>query len=353
MVYPTETSMTEYNEIQQQTVGKTEIKYTRPKFVHRVLANLIDFLIFGVLFVTLFIATRNIVGSTKGYRTAFDSMIQMRLESGLFVEGDKEGEVVDIITYLNNHTQYTPQSIVYNCEKAVDKFFAFEEPLLSAEKYQKIVEQYDELRLKATTTFQGEIVHLWYKNDEDKVVKNDNYETSATIKMAISNWYKGYFDTYLQGYLSTTPKYYDVTKTVSNYLIFVEIPVAFVVALIFTYYIPTVFFTHGRQTLGKALYHVGTVDSRFLSPTFARNLAKFGIFLVEMIAGVVTLGIIFIVSTTMMAFTKNRQSFPEYMLGLQEVDTSRNKIYVSMTEAILENAKTNKRPNDFKLIDMP
>jgi hypothetical protein len=353
MPYETEVSIREYNEIQNQTFGTKEIKYSRPKFIHRVLANLVDFIIFALLFVGLFLLSRYIISNTPDYKYSFNKLTQMRLDSGLYVEGDNKNEIVDLVSYLNSHTQYTPGSIVYNCEKGVTKFFAFEQGLLAEDKYNRIVDEYDKLRLDATTVVEDVETHLWYRNSENQIVKNDNYESSAFLKSEMSKWYCNYIDRYLQGYLSTTPQYYDLTKKISNYLLFVEIPVSFVLSLILVYFVPTLFFRHGRQTLGKGLYHIGTVDSRYLSPTFWRNLSKFGIFVVEMIAGIATLGILYIISFTMMAFTKNRQSFPEYMLGLQEVDTSRNKIYMSMVEALLDNAQTNKKPNDFKLIDEP
>lgn len=352
MVYPTETSMAEYNEIQKNTFGITEIKYTRPKFVHRILANLIDFIIFALLAVGGFILIRTIVNKTPGYQNTFNAFNQMRLDSGLYVEGDNKNEINDLITYLNNHSQYTPGSKVYNCEKNLAKFFTFEEQNVSEENYKKILDEYDKLRLEATVDINGTTYNLWYKNG-DEIVKNDDYETTAAMKVAMADWYANYYDRYLQGYLTTTPAYYDLSKTISNYLFFLEIPVAFFSALILTYFIPTLFFRHGRQTLGKALYRIGTVDSRFLAPTFWRNLAKFGIFSLEMVAGIASIGVIYLVSFSMMLFTKNKQSFPEYMLGLQEVDVSRNKIYLSMIEAQLKNAQTNKKPNDFKLIDEP
>ncbi len=352
MVYPTETSMAEYNEIQKNTFGKTEIKYSRPKFVHRVLANLIDFIIFAFLLVGIFLLTRLAVTKSPGYQKTFNSFTQMRLDSGLYVEGDNKNEIVDLISYMNNHTNYTPGSKVYNCEKAVGIFFTFEQSHVSDENYQKMVTQYDTLRLDATTVLNDEIVHLWYKNGTE-IVKNDAYETTASLKVAMADWYVNYFDKYLQGYLSTTPAYYDLSKTISNYLFFLEIPVSFFSSLILTYFVPTLFFRRGRQTLGKALYRIGTVDFNYLAPSFWRNLAKFGIFTVEMIAGIPTIGIVYIISFSMMAFTKKKQSFPEYMLGLQEVDVSRNKIYMNMIEAQLENVQTNKKATDFKLIDEP
>lgn len=352
MVYPTEVSMTEYNEIQKNTFGTTEIKYSRPKFVHRVLANLIDFIIFALLGMGIFILTRAIVNKTPGYQNTFNSFNQMRLDSGLYVEGDNKNEINDLITYMNSHTQYTPGSKVYNCEKNLEKFLTFEKENVSAENYQRIVDEYDDLRLKATTEIDGVTYNLWYRNGEE-IVKHDDYESTASLKVAMADWYATYYDKYLQGYLTTTPAYYDLSKTISNYLFFLEIPVAFFSSLLLTYFVPTLFFRRGRQTLGKALYRIGTVDSRYLAPTFWRNLAKFGIFTLEMVAGIASIGVIYLISFSMMLFTKNKQSFPEFMLGLQEVDVSKNKIYMTMVEAELENVQTYKKPTDFKLIDEP
>ena len=352
MVYPTEVGMAEYNEIQKNTFGTTEIKYSRPKFVHRVLANLIDIIIFALLAVSIFLIARAVVNKTPGYQNAFSSFTKMRLDSGLYVEGDNKNEINDLISYMNNHTQYTPGSKVYNCEKNLDKFFLFEKDNVSTENYDKMLKEYDDLRLKATAEINGTTYNLWHK-DGDEIVKHEDYESTAAMKVAMADWYKNYYDRYLQGYLATTPAYYDLSKTISNYLFFIEIPIGFFAALILTYFVPTLFFRRGRQTLGKALYRIGTVDGRYLAPTFWRNLAKFGIFIIEMVAGIASVGVIYLASFSMMLFTKNKQSFPEFMLGLQEVDVSRNKIYMSMIEAQLENVQTNKKPSDFKLIDEP
>ena len=55
----------------------------------------------------------------------------------------------------------------------------------------------------------------------------------------------------------------------------------------------------------------------------------------------------------MMAFSKNKQGFPDYILGLQEIDTSNNKIYYSYEEIELNDVERHKRPTDFRLIQRP
>jgi hypothetical protein len=104
------------------------------------------------------------------------------------------------------------------------------------------------------------------------------------------------------------------------------------------------------MTLGKALYHIGLVDSRYLNVKWGRFFARFAIFyFAELLLSLVTFGIPFIISFSLMAFSKKKQGFPDYMLGIEEVDTSRNKIYKSLDEITLESLNKRKQPVDFHL----
>ena len=317
------------------------ICYSRPKFSRRVLANLLDFIVFVLLFFACFLAARGVVNTTPGYKSAFNSVVNMRLESGLYVK--EKGNLVDIVSYMKNDSSYTDNAIVIKSENVTQQFFTFEEPLVSENRLIEIKTKYDELRLEKTTS---DGVHLFVL-DEGEIVKNQTlYDTT---KSPFVSFYYNYLDKYLQGYLTTTPKYYDAIKTMSNYLLWVEIPIAFFLSLILTYFVPSLIFVRGRSTLGKALYRIGTVDSRYLSPTFWRNLAKWGIFTLEFIAGIASLGLIFILSFSMMAFSKKRQGFPDYMLGLQEVDMSKNKVFKSLEEAKVDTINSYKKATDFRL----
>ena len=94
----------------------------------------------------------------------------------------------------------------------------------------------------------------------------------------------------------------------------------------------------GRKTIGKAIYHIGLVDDRLLAPTYARFTARFAILLfAELILSVFSFGIPYIISFSLMAFSKRKQGFPDYMLHLYEVDTSKANIYLDYVEAQLKN----------------
>lgn len=340
------------NEVEQNTLSNDiEVKYTRPRFFHRVLANLVDFIIFAVCFVGLFVLTRYVVAQTPHFSATFNQITSMRLESGMYYK-NKNGDVVDIVSYMDSSTVMTNEAKVKFSENRIEEFLTFEKKHLSEGQYNKIVDQYNEKRLAKTYKDDfGTVYHLFVLDGEGNVVKND--ELFVNYKGPYKNFYRNYIDNYFQGYLASTPIYYDAMKIISYYLIFLEIPVAYILSIILVYYVPTLFFKRGRRTLGKALYRIGTVDSRFLSPTFARNTAKWALFILEMLLGVVSIGIIFILSFTMMAFSKNKQGFPDYMLGLQEIDISNNKIFYTYEEIELNNVERHKKPRDFRLIERP
>ena len=49
-----------------------------------------------------------------------------------------------------------------------------------------------------------------------------------------------------------------------------------------------------------------------------------------------------------MAFSKKKQGFPDYLLGLFEVDTSHDKLYQSYEEISVEGVAGEKAPVDFQ-----
>jgi hypothetical protein len=115
------------------------------------------------------------------------------------------------------------------------------------------------------------------------------------------------------------------------------------------YLVPLFIFRRGRMTFGKAMYGVGLVDSNCLSPSIGRTLARFSIFYFTiLILSVFTFGLPIILSFSLMAFSKNKQGFADYMLRINEVDAKRTKIYFSFQEVELEKTSPYKKPIDFK-----
>ena len=146
------------------------------------------------------------------------------------------------------------------------------------------------------------------------------------------------------------PNFKESLSNEGKYLLLIELPSAYLLAGILVYFIPPLFFRRGRQTLGKALYRIGLVDKNIFSPTFARFSVRFIIFFfAEMVLSLFTFGAPFFISFTMMLVTKNKQGFPDYVLGLTEIDASKQKIYYNKIDALSDKASVYKTPTDFKL----
>jgi hypothetical protein len=140
----------------------------------------------------------------------------------------------------------------------------------------------------------------------------------------------------------------------SKMIFYLELPVSYLSSGILVYLIPPLCFRRNRYTLGKLLYHVGLVDSRFLAVKGGRFMARFCIFYFgELVLSLFTFGIPYIISFSLMAFSKHKQGFPDYLLGLYEVDLSKSMIYYSAEEIAISGLSNAKKPVDFKPEPLP
>lgn len=344
------------NELVEHSI---EIQYRLPKFHHRILANMIDVIIFVFLLFCMFLASRTIVINTPKYVKADQAYQQSMLDSGLYFRSKSNDKLItDIVTYIENGS-YTAKGRCQLSEKSISSYLIYMRGETDDAKYQLIVEDYQSFFLNSELkpNISGELKDQPYfvKDENGNPKRNPLLDDYPEIDAKYySDCYQVFFDTHaLKIYQSNSKTYLDNINYVNNMLLFVAIPSALVVAAILTWFVPPLFFRRGRKTLGKALYHIGLVDSSYLNCSFSRWLARFAIFFfLEFVLSVFTFCIPFIISITMMGFSKLKQGFPDYMLGLYEVDTSNNKIYYSKEEILLDETVTNKKPIDFKMEDL-
>lgn len=322
-----------------------EINYSYPKFHRRVLANLFDFVLFVFGFFLLFLASRAAVTSFPGYVRNEEAMMSIREASGLYHV--KDGKSTDIVSYLdmeeNNFTSYAKMKL---SSEAIDNFIVYIGEVAGEESQKTVQEDYDSYRLDPSLAYEG--VSYFIKNEDGAIVRNK--QCAANNQTYFLSAYAPYIDEHCQGYLITlVPGYLELTRFESNMLLFVEIPIAFLLSGILVYFVPPLIFSKGKRTLGKAMYQIGLIDSRLLSCSLPRYIARFCIFFFgELCLSMFTFGIPIIISFTMMAFSKNKQGFPDYLLGLYEVDLAQNKIYRSYEEISVEGIVGEKKPVDFK-----
>ena len=332
--------------------GPIKIEYEHPKFFHRIMANLLDLLIFIGIGILLFIPTNAIIKSTNGYKNA-DAIVEThRRDCGIYIYYEKTKTYLTIPSYYDNYSEDSSGYVkAQKTEEAIDKFLIYIKNNASASSYQEVEKDYRDFRLDKS--YEGQ--KYFVLNDANEVVSNKESD-GGTCKASSDDYYKNIFKPFVMsncaGYLVTLfPDYYDAMKLMSNYFFFLEIPVVLTLAAILVYYVPGLFFRRGRKTLGKALFKVGLVDAKILSPSLGRFTARFGIFFLELVLSLFTFAIPFIISFTLMAFSKGKQGFPDYMLRLTEVDVSKAKIYLNKYDALIDSSKQNKDPIDFKLID--
>lgn len=331
-------------ELEKQEI--VTIEYTYPKFWHRVMANLIDILIFAVTAVALFIGVRAIVVNTPNYKALENYVDQTRLDSQLYVKSEKN--ILSLTSYLEDNKNIAPSVKNLRSQSAIDGFIDYIRNNFGDEKANLVQEDYDSFRLNDSLTYAGV---KYFTKEEGKIKYNP--DCSADAKTYYSNVYYPYLTDHCQSFLiSINTQYASSAKEIGTYLLWLEIPVSYIIAAVLTYFVPPLFFKRGRKTLGKAIYHIGLVDKTLFSPKLGRYALRFIIFLFgELILSLATFGIPFIISFSLMAFSKRRQGFPDYMLAMVEIDTSKNNIYMDKVEAELTLNPVYKPPVDFNLIN--
>ena len=330
------------------------INYSQPKFWHRCMANFVDFFLMLAVLILLFIASRAIVSATPHYKNTEKRIAEIQLASGLYAKDQlNEDKIVDIVYYLDKYVpsygdefdgvnktdnQKEPEGKIGKIVASINCFIKYcnDEGVTSRERYDELVSYYNTIRLE-TVTSDG--IH-YFVQDGEEIVPNETLASNAE-KRAL--FYKDVYvkvveKRFLPFLTSNVAEYRNLYRVEFNYLVFVELPISYALAGFLVYFVPPLFFRRGRMTLGKALYHIGLIDDRMLSPTLARLSARFIIFFFgELVLSLATLGIPYIISFSLMAFSKHKQGFPDYMLHLYEVDTSKANIYLDYVEAELKN----------------
>ncbi len=349
--------------------SEINVEYSFPPFYRRVLANAIDAIFFALSFIALFIGVRDIVTSTPQYQTNIMEMATVKLDSCLYIPSnlnlisniesfissedkplpDDIKEITDIVSVLNDDQLFGSSSKIIGAQASIKGFHAFCEDVCSPEDYERIIIDYEAFML-SNELVNDEGIHFFVKDNEDNIVINTQCIVSREV-IFYEKGYAPYIDEHALGFLITSvPRYYECSKYLSDVLLFVEIPISYCLAGLLIYLLPVLIFRRGRMTFGKMIYRIGSLDSNFLSPQIGRTLARFAIFYFgELILSLVTFGIPLIISFSLMAFSKKKQGFPDYMLGIVEIDAYRTKVFLSKEEIALKGVNTYAKAVDFKV----
>ena len=356
------------------------IQYEIPAYHRRFIAAFIDLVIFFLLGVGCYILAELAVHATPTYKHA-DAMVEKyREESGVFRYSTSRQTWENVSTYLDNNNDLGYPNRISICQTSINDFIDYiykawqKEPgtkyddkrfeNITEATYNFVVNDYDSSRLSDKLKDEyGNKLFIQIDEEIDDPNSDDpantitvksiirNPDSKASDKYYYTHFYREYTLEHCGSFLiSFFPEYKQALKTMSNFLFFVQLPAAVTLSCFITYALPPLIVGRGKPTIGMLIYHIGRVDSSLLSLKPGRFLARYAIFFFGIIIlSLFTFGIPLLGSATMMIFSKKKQSFPDYMLGIVEVDTNKQKIYKSKYEISLDSATDHKDAIDFKM----
>lgn len=310
------------------------IEYERPRLGRRIFSRIVDAFFIALIFLISFVSIQAIYSSTPKYKEAASSLTTIRLESGLYVY--KNDSIINVSTYVYQDSKMSYGQKEIYLENALNNFLTYIKNY-SEESYEKITSELDEFKLSSSLIYEDK--PLFIKNDDGKIVKNENIPSQTYVE----NYYTVYIDSYCNGYLTTEIKeYYEYTQYISALSFYLNIPLSLFISSFLIYFVPPLIIKRGRKTLGMLIYHIAFVGPDYYSITTKKRIFKFLIsYFAEFILSIFTFCIPLIISGSMMLFGKNHQTFAEYMLGINEVDDENSKVYFTEDELISEEMKDN------------
>jgi len=318
----------------------TTIEYYRPKFSRRCFAFILDGMIFLLIVLGLFVASRAIGKTTKTYKENNDLLNSYKLESGIYLT-DGDGLVRDIVTYYNEYEESASSITEKALSNGINTFFTYYETELGKEEGKAIRSEYDSLRLDPSLTYTYDsITATLFTLSNGEVVKNDSIENFKIPSKSYIEFYSNYIDNYALGYFSAKLEKVVILEKYFSFVMIVEIIVSILISSILVYYVVPLIFFRGRKTIGKLVYKIGLVDKNILNLSFKLFTLRFLIiFFLEIVLSIFTLGIPLIFSFTMTLVTKKKQTFHDYLLNIQEVDLTDNVIYKNKEEVFAPSSK--------------
>ena len=319
---------------------KIEVSYYQARFTQKCGAILLDFILFALLALGLFIGTKSIVEATPYYQEINQKYDDARLNSKLYVYNKDTDRVEDIVTYLNRTKSMSTIEKEDYLLDSINGFF-----LSLPNETSNLQTEFEEYILNHDFLYEG--VPYYIKDNNGEIIKNPNLSIPSSAYY--DNVLSKYFDEVaLAEFTILTPNVLDYQRYQSNMLLFLEIPAGVSLSAIIIWYIIPVCFSRGKRTLGRLAFHTALIGPDNYSLKIGRFTIRFLIFFfAELVLSVFTLCIPLIISLSMSAFSKKKQNFHDYMLNIREIDTYDSKIFKNKFE-IIKN-KSERKPIDFSM----
>lgn len=308
------------------------VNYERAILSKRISASIIDFLIFAILVISLFLLTRNIVTNNVNYKNVQESYDTLKLESGLYIKSTQKNSIYNLYDYYELSTSTSKGAERIFLKDGIEQFITYSEQNSDTHAID-VGHEWDEFRRTLVVNGKQYFDYVDGEYVEISGIGLDNY-----CKYAYGVFLKeNCCGAYLVQNFSLALK---ATRLASDMLLFVELPISVVVSTFVTFLVPTLIFKRGRKTIGKLAMKCAIVNKNYLNLTTGENWLRFGfIFLVEIIASCFTFAIPLLISAIFLTFSPKHQPLHDIIFKFDCIDTTTDKVYFSKEEIIVEKTK--------------
>lgn len=293
-----------------------EVVYKKAKLSSRMFAHFIDVSLFILTTLILFSITNMIVTRSGWYKNKNVQLVQLRNDSGLYVDN------VVITTYVKSKSVFPDDTACKDfLAQRIDAFYNNTTYITIVSQ---TIESYNKRRLdamyNATTPY--------FTQSGDEIIENNLVPATSFVE-----YYSNEITNTTLGYLYNTPAYFYLTKF-SFWCSVVQVII--LGAISFTLYylvLPLTCYKRGRQTIGMKLSKIALISVWADNITAGKYTLRFlFMFFVFIPLNFVSFLIPTFLSISMMFLTKTNSSLANYVFNDYMVDVKDQKVYFDALE---------------------
>ena len=290
-------------------------RFVKSSIIKRFWAFFLDLclgaLIESILFVVAYSTSTNLNIYKENYEVRYYYLDQSKL-----FYYDEEGNYLEIDSYLEQNNELSIEEKVYFIKENLEYFYKNE---------------------------------LFFKNNDGVEILNSLYKDAyiSNEKMFDENWNilltnQDYLDDYFNFYkslISDSVSYLylnsEFNKANLNIFLICSIPivVSFLITVTLIFFVIPLFLKRGRRTIGMCACKTFVVNSEGLNPTTKQHIIRYLFFLAfEVIGGILSLGITWLISVGMMFLRNDSQTIHDYFSKCYMVEGDYRKLYLDSSE---------------------
>lgn len=293
-----------------------EVVYKKAKLSSRMFAHFIDISLFILTTLILFSITNMIVTRSGWYKNKNVQLVQLRNDSGLYVDN------VVITTYVKSKSVFPDNTA--RKDFLAQRIDAFYNNTTYITNVSQTIESYNKRRLdamyNATTPY--------FTQSGDEIIENNLVPATSFVE-----YYSNEITNTTLGYLYNTPAYFYLTKF-SFWCSVVQVIILGTICFTLYYLVlPLTCYKRGRQTIGMKLSKIALISVWADNITAGKYTLRFlFMFFVFVPLNFVSFLIPTFLSISMMFLTKTNSSLANYVFNDYMVDVKDQKVYFDALE---------------------